>query len=199
MSSINLETIFNADNVYSAVKPISVCTYIGGLGPILPNNDNFATKIIGYIFSILHIAVYFTCCAISIYQKQTVVGYFFHNSVTRIGDFLQGICGILIMCILFINKKILHYSYLITFIIFIFNFLYYFGCFYLLKFTGINPSFEVYSTFVMPYIHMALVLVKFKSYMKLIAFRISMLNQNAKGNSSIYNFGTSMKLVVYIM
>lgn len=97
--------LFKPKDIYGAQQPLIIFTFLCGITPFKlvgkTGNRRIEMTIIGYIHTIIHISVFGFCFVITLNKKATIVGYFFNTQISKIGDMLQLVTGLLALTITF--------------------------------------------------------------------------------------------------
>ncbi|XP_017479655.1 PREDICTED: putative gustatory receptor 28b [Rhagoletis zephyria] len=115
-----LRRFFQAHQLYESVQPIFAVTFWHGLTPFFIKSDGAGNKklkesIFGYLNTLIHITVYVACYVLTLLNDfETVAGYFFHTGISRFGDTMQILSGLIGITVIFFTailpKHRLQYS-----------------------------------------------------------------------------------------
>ncbi|XP_067624583.1 putative gustatory receptor 28b isoform X3 [Eurosta solidaginis] len=104
-----LRRFFQAQQMYESLQPIFVITYWHGLTPFWIKDDGAGNKLLkesiyGHLNTIIHVTLYVTCYVLTMLNDfETVAGYFFRSGISRVGDIMQVISGLIGIMIIFIT------------------------------------------------------------------------------------------------
>lgn len=107
-----LRRFFQAQQLYESLQPIFVITFWHGLTPFFIKSDGAGNKklkesIFGYINMFLHITIYVACYVLTLMNNfETVAGYFFNTGVSRFGDTLQILSGLIGITIIYFTAML---------------------------------------------------------------------------------------------
>ncbi|XP_067625347.1 putative gustatory receptor 28b [Eurosta solidaginis] len=105
-----LRRFFQAQQMYESLQPLFVITYLHGLTPFWIKGDDAGNKqlkesIFSYLNTVTHVTLYVACYVLTLLNYfETVAGYFLHTGVSRIGDIMQVISGLIGIMIIFLTS-----------------------------------------------------------------------------------------------
>uniref|UniRef100_A0A336MT24 Gustatory receptor n=1 Tax=Culicoides sonorensis TaxID=179676 RepID=A0A336MT24_CULSO len=83
----------NPQDIYAAQLPLLKLMAWTGIIPAKlngkPGNRRLTTSWLGYVNTLIHIVVFIGCYLYTIYNQKSIVGHFFKNNITVMGDRLQ--------------------------------------------------------------------------------------------------------------
>lgn len=107
------QLVFTSDNYYKSMQPMFFLTFLYGVTPfrvVTAKNGRkrLQTSYFGYLNSMLHVSLMAFCYAYTFYYNESVVGYFFRNSISNLGNklyFFGGVTGATVVFISAVVRK----------------------------------------------------------------------------------------------
>lgn len=95
------ERLSQADNIFQSLRPLTYISMIG-LAPFSLNPQReVRTSCLSFISGIAHFLFFVLCFFLSRQEKGSIIGYFFHTSLTKLGDNTLSLTGVLAMLTIF--------------------------------------------------------------------------------------------------
>lgn len=104
----NLRQRFISHQVFEALQPLFLLTFLYGLTPFRVTKDknghsNVKMSFFGFLNIAVYILLYGACYMVSLLQDESVVGYFFRTKISNVGDTMQTCNGLITGAVIYIS------------------------------------------------------------------------------------------------